>query len=457
MQRRQKLSQLYRNAGSKIVFDLTGHLPYLKGVGPYETLDHADGASTLLILPKMQTNIKLKTRFPNLKWSPSDFKRNALGQMTWKESSFVSEMPPVSKECLNGPSYYFENGMRKVEPYFDSIRSYISLKQYPGADINIIDYYVSRFPGFTRKFFELNLANKQIAVNTEVVDPDYVLQEGDVLTHLMHKHESDVLDLKVDIVYESDDVVVVNKPPSWPVYPTGNYKFNSLTYILLREYGYTDLRTVHRIDAATSGICIIAKKPGVSAKLQKFFREKETEKEYLALVDGKFSDEEIVCEEPLDSYKISPRKIVRHTDLKSAKTIFKLISYHPTTNTSLLSCVPVTGRTHQIRLHLGKLGFFIVNDSLYNEQDYQEERTDLNQDELKLVLAQMEIKESVSAENPLLGEYKHKFCLKCQSDKIFPPFQPSYMCLHSLKYSVGEFVFESSLPAWAENPEMART
>ena len=158
--------------------------------------------------------------------------------------------------------------MRKVEPYFDSTRSYISAKQYPGVGITVMDYFVLRFPAFTRKFFELNLANNQIAVNTEVVEPDYILQEGDVLTHLMHKHENFVLDLKVDIVYETEDILVVDKPSSWPIYPIGNYKYNSLTYILLREYGYTDLRTVHRIDAPTSGCCILAKKPGVTGQIQ---------------------------------------------------------------------------------------------------------------------------------------------------------------------------------------------
>ena len=86
---------------------------------------------------------------------------------------------------------------------------------------------------------------------------------------------------------------MVDKPSSWPVYPVGNFKFNSLQFIMLREYGYRDLRTVHRIDAATSGICILAKKNGVTGKLQKYFREGVTTKQYLALVDGCFSEGEV--------------------------------------------------------------------------------------------------------------------------------------------------------------------
>lgn len=459
MQYRQQLIKFYQNAGSKVSFDLTGHLPYIKGLGPYETLTHADGRKTFVILPKMQFNNRSRTRFTNIEMpagTPRDIKRKVLGKMSLEESAFASIMPPVTKECLNGPKYYFENGMRKVEPYFDSARSYISERQYPGTGLNVIDYYMTRFPAFSRKYFELNLANKQIAVNTENVDAGYVLNEGDVLTHLMHKHENDVLDFKVDFVSETDELLVVNKPPSWPIYPIGNYKFNSLTMILMREHGYTDLRAIHRLDGPTSGICIMAKKPGVAGKYQKFFTEKKTKKEYLALVDGKFYDKEIVCEEPLDTFKISPTRLFKTTELKLSKTIFNLISYNPSNNTSLVSCVPVTGRTHQIRLHLEKLGFFIVNDSLYNPRDFGEERTNINKDELEAALARMGDGEAPE-NNIFKSEFKHKFCLKCQSNDIIVPFEPSVMCLHSHKYSLGdEYVFESSLPAWAENPNLAR-
>jgi len=456
MKYKQALLKFYQNAGSKVVFNLTGHLPYIKGVGHYETLNHSDDKRTFVILPKMHYNNRSKTRFVNIQWPPDKYKKNALGLQSVEERGFSSSLPPVSKDCLNGPEYYFEDGVRKVEPYFDCIKSYISEKQHPGPGVGVLDFFDSRFPSHTRKYFELNLANKQIAVNAEAVEPDYVLKDGDVLTHMIHKHENDVLDRKVDIIYETDDILVVNKPPSWPLYPIGNYKFNTLQFILMREHGYTDLRTVHRIDAPTSGVCIMAKKPGVSKTLHKFFLEKQTKKEYLALVDGKFSDIEIVCEEPLDSFKISPRKMIKFTELKSSKTIFNLISYNPASNTSLLSCVPVTGRTHQIRLHLGKLGFYIVKDGLYNPRELEEERTDLNKEELLLALARMEDEERPQV-NIFSSEYKHKYCLRCQSNDIIPFFKPSYMCLHSHKYSLGDqYVFESSLPFWAENPDLAR-
>ena len=103
------------------------------------------------------------------------------------------------------------------------------------------------------------LKTKQLAVNCDVVDGDYVLKEGDVIMHTMHKHEHAVLDLDVEVVHDSKDMLVVSKPSSWPIHPVSNYRMNTLTFVLQKEMGYTDLRAMHRIDAATSGICMMAK------------------------------------------------------------------------------------------------------------------------------------------------------------------------------------------------------
>ena len=462
MNRRKKfVENLHHWHGSKVNFSLTGHLPYIRGVGPCQTLKRSDGNKRFLILPKMQINPKSRTRFQNLPWEDAEVrKRLVLGMLPAQTRNVIECMPAVSRECLSGPSYVFKDGQRRVEPYFDCIRSYISEKQWPGSNITVADYFANRFQAFPRKYFEILIRNNRIAVNTEQVEPDYVLKTGDVVTNLMHKHENVVNDLKIQTIFENEDFLVVNKPRSWPVYPIGNYKFNTLIYILLREGGYSDLRTVHRIDAATSGICILAKKPGVTAKLQKYFQEKKTKKDYLALVDGKFELGETVCDFPLTYYKISPRKIIRESSPKSARTIFRCLSQDSQTNTSLLLCSPVTGRTHQIRLHLAHLGFFIVNDALYNERDFEEERTDLPQDIIDSLLLRMEKNDVPKTMNMFHSgeEFKDKLCIKCQDPAIFPPskLQPA-MCLHSFRYSLSnDFSFQSPLPSWAERPEEVR-
>ena len=149
--------------------------------------------------------------------------------------------------------------IRKVEPYFDSVGVYVKKDKFPGADMNIIDYCLARFPAFTKKYFEIVFSNGEIAVNAQIVNKDYTLKEGDVVSQVFHRHENDILDSRCDIIFEDEDLLVVNKPSSWPVYPISNYKFNTLLYILMKEHGFRDLRNVHRIDAATSGICILGR------------------------------------------------------------------------------------------------------------------------------------------------------------------------------------------------------
>ena len=449
------MKKVYQNFGSTVDFNLTGNLPYLKGCGPYETLSHEDGRQSFLILPKMQVNFKSPQKFVNMQNPSEEIRSKTIRGHSWQTSSFVKGMPQLTSECLSGPSYYFEDGYRKVRPYFDCLNNTAFEHRYPGVDIQLADYFTIRFPAFTRYYWETIIENNQIVVNTEKVPPDYKVQAGDVVSHLFHRHENDVLDLEVEKIYENDDFVVVDKPSSWPVYPIGNFKFNSLQYILLREHGYRDLRTVHRIDAATSGVCILAKRAGVSAALQQYFKERSARKQYLALVDGCFSEAEVVCEQPLDHYKISPRKIIKTTAAtpRSARTVFRRLSYHGETDTSLVLCVPVTGRTHQIRLHLASLGFFIVNDGLYNEADFEAERTEVPQHEVARLVEAMRNSPNTRPILDTSEPFKHHYCIKCQAPEIFPNQLPTPMCLHSYRYSLGDdFHFESSLPSWAQSP-----
>ena len=175
------------------------------------------------------------------------------------------------------------------------------------------------------------LKTKQLAVNCEVVEGDHVLKEGDVIMHTMHKHEHAILDLDVEVVHDTEDMLVVSKPSSWPVHPVSNYRMNTLSFVLQKEMGYKDLRAMHRIDAATSGICMMAKgreraakmcyyyahhercvklKAGweAAARLSDKFRAGPTRKEYLALVDGRFPQDQVVCKKPLDRYRLT-RKV----------------------------------------------------------------------------------------------------------------------------------------------------
>merc|ERR1719430_1018677 len=471
-------------------------------------MERPDGlGKRAIVLPKMQYD-KRKTKLPNISWpSPEMYRRHGLGLLSLPEAGLVKGLPPVTHDCLSGPAYVKEEGLRKVEPYFDTLKTHISRHYKPcGVGVKLLTYLENRFTSTPKRLFQVMLKTKQLAVNCEVVDGDYVLREGDVIMHTMHKHEHAVLDLDVEVVHDSKDMLVVSKPSSWPIHPVSNYRMNTLSFVLQKEMGYTDLRAMHRIDAATSGICMMAKGWEAGARLSDKFRAGPTRKEYLALVDGRFPQDQVVCKKPLDRYRLTRKVWKEMKSSREAETIFSLLRYCPRTDTSLVSCKPITGRTHQIRLHLTMLGFPIVRDSLYNERDsnprlslsdfehhpllveaLDKMESELEKDKLAGEMRTQHLQDSEQCEQALYASQEpdqvedsnnneeeemrfaglaelanYKYCLQCQTSHLLGSQTPEIMCLHSHRYSIGQgqpgevLTFEASAPFWAEDPATVR-
>ena len=138
-------------------------------------------------------------------------------------------------------------------------------------------------------------------------------------------------DEKIDIIYEDEETLVVNKPSTMMIYPHGNFRLNTLKYILAKENGYNDVRNCHRIDKNTSGICIFGKGTFGTSKLMNIFeKEQDTiKKTYFAKVDGKFPPEDITCDLPLitnfyKNYTISNNKIPVDSVTKFQRDILNL-------------------------------------------------------------------------------------------------------------------------------------
>jgi len=500
------LRRAYQNLGAKLVFSMNSNAKHIEGVGSCVILKKPGGeGKRALVLPKQQYD-KRKTSLPNMSWpTPEMYRRNGLGLLSLPEASLVKGLPPVSHECVTGPEYIREGGLRKVEPYFDTLKTHISRHYKPcGVGVNILTYLQNRFHSTPKRFFQVMLRTRQLVVNCEAVDGDYVLKEGDVIMHTLHKHEHPVLDLEVEVVHDSEEMLVVSKPSSWPVHPVSNYRLNSLSYVLRKEMGFKDLRAVHRIDAATSGICMMAKGWEAATHLAEKFRTGPTRKEYLALVDGRFPEGEVVSRKPIDRYKLTAKVWKEMSSSREAETIFRLLRYCPETDTSLVSCKPVTGRTHQIRLHLTMLGFPIVRDSLYNERDSKPRLSlsdfehhpllvealdkmerELEKDKLAGEMNRTLDHQSEQCEQALFASQEHvqvedsnnneeeevrfaglaelanyKYCLQCQTSQLLGSQTPEIMCLHSHRYSIGQpgedLTFEASAPFWAEDPTTVR-
>jgi len=180
-----------------------------------------------------------------------------------------------------------ERRLRIVEPYPFTFVTYAKARWVGKA---LLDVFTEEFGSYPRVYYEVAITEGRISVNDNTVLPDYRIQGGDVIRHTVHRHEPAVLFYPKDklIISETEDVVVVDKPPTLPVHPCGAYNLNSL-FQILEEWHYGKPYTVHRLDRLTSGLTIVAKTPEVAKRLGKCISDRMScEKIYLARVKGKF-------------------------------------------------------------------------------------------------------------------------------------------------------------------------
>ena len=214
-----------------------------------------------------------------------------------------------------------------------------------------------------------------ITVDGQTVTVRHVLREGEVLSPAFEDTEEDEneytvpVDIPIEIVYEDEFVTVVNKPPFMPAHPSLGHKDDTVANAL--AYRYRDkpyvFRPVNRLDRDTSGLMLIARDKVTAGKLYLSMRRGEMIKSYLAVLEGEITPmcgriETHMCREG-DS--IVKRRICGADDegAKLAVTDYATVRYFA--GRSLVSAVPVTGRTHQLRVHFSSLGHPITGDSMY--------------------------------------------------------------------------------------------
>jgi 23S rRNA pseudouridine955/2504/2580 synthase len=222
-----------------------------------------------------------------------------------------------------------------------------------------------------------NLLRKgEIRVNKKRTKPDYRLQNEDVvrIAPIVIAPESDkpVLsdrlknEIESRIVYEDKGLIVINKPSGLAVHGGSGLSFGLVEVIRQMRPLEKFIELVHRLDRDTSGLIMVAKKRSVLKELHTALREKEgVQKTYLALVYGSWPKRKLQVNAPLLKNELqSGERIVRvHTDGKDSLTRFKLVRQFE--GYSLVECEPVTGRTHQIRVHTQYAGYPIVGDDKY--------------------------------------------------------------------------------------------
>ena len=230
--------------------------------------------------------------------------------------------------------------------------------------------------GISRSTVQGWLKSDLVKVNGEFVKSNYKAQNGDIVTIL--KKEEEVVTIQpenipLDIVYEDDVLIVVNKPSGMVVHPSkGHYSGTLVNALLYHSNSLSDSTSeeiyrpglVHRIDKDTSGLLVIAKNNDVHQKLAQQIAENKMNREYIAIVDGHFAHETGVIDAPLSRHQTNRLKRVVEKGGKHAVTHFEVLDSFA--DYSLVSCRLETGRTHQIRAHMEFIKHPIVNDPLYD-------------------------------------------------------------------------------------------
>ncbi|KAI0327955.1 pseudouridine synthase [Cubamyces sp. BRFM 1775] len=233
----------------------------------------------------------------------------------------------------------------------------------------ILEVVSTEFRDRSMEFYRYALESGITTVNGKIAKPDTIIRNGDRIENVVHRHEPPVTSTPVRILHHDKerDFIVIDKPGSIPVHAVGRYFRNSLVEILKNDFGFEKVYTVNRLDRLTSGLMILPLNATLANTVTAEFVNGRVKKEYIARCKGKFPEEEVICEEPLLTVDRQMGLNIVHPEGKPAKTIFKRIRYDENTNTSVLHCRPLTGRSHQIRVHLQFLGHPIANDPIYSD------------------------------------------------------------------------------------------
>ena len=237
-----------------------------------------------------------------------------------------------------------------------------------------LDNYLCSLLDKSRSQITKMIKNNEVLVNGKTVKSGYLVKMGDMIS-VNHEDEiTDVLPEKMDldIVYEDADVIVINKKNGVVVHPApGNYHgtlVNGLLYHsnLSEKNGKYRPGIVHRIDAYTTGLLMIAKHDKAHDILAKELEEKKTFRKYVALVWGIIKEDSGEIDAPIGRSENDRKKMAINPRGKKAITHFKVLERYK--NATLVELKLETGRTHQIRVHMDYINHPVVNDPVYGKR-----------------------------------------------------------------------------------------
>lgn len=238
------------------------------------------------------------------------------------------------------------------------------------ADVLVQDAYPQLSRGYIKKLAK----EGKISFEGKQVDAGFKpKREGEITVDYDLSRLDKIPVISLPVIYEDGEVLVIDKPEGIITHNRGRYWDEPSVASFIRNYfqGEKGIRAgiVHRLDRATSGVVICAKNAKAMALLQNQFANHTVQKSYFAVVTGKPKHEQAIMEWPIERHPAKPQTFRVHHKGKSASTFYKVLKSD--NKHTLIELQPHTGRTHQLRVHLQKLGNPIVGDPLYGSEPYE--------------------------------------------------------------------------------------
>ncbi len=236
-----------------------------------------------------------------------------------------------------------------------------------------LDMFLTKNLEESRSNISKHIKDGTIKVNGNVVKTGYLLREGDLIEYEEWCEVSEVVpeDIPLDIYYEDESIIVVNKKSGMVVHPgNGNNNGTLANALMFHTNNLSDINgmdrpgIVHRIDKDTSGLLLVSKTNEAHRILSDAFKEHKIKRKYIALVSGVISEDNGKIVAPIGrSEKDRKKMCITDKNSKEARTNFTVLERYK--NATLVECILETGRTHQIRVHMAYIKHPVVNDSVY--------------------------------------------------------------------------------------------
>lgn len=264
---------------------------------------------------------------------------------------------------------------------------------------------------YSREYFSFLIKKGNVLVNNKIVSPSYKVRENDEVIVTFDEKETNLnlkpYEFKLDIVYQDDDLLVINKPKGLVVHPGSGHIDDTLVNALIYNKielssvnGLSRVGIVHRIDKDTSGLLLIAKNDYTHNEIAKELKDHSMKRSYIALVDGIIEENDLKIVGKIGRDKTNRLKMaIDSKNGKDAITHVHVLERFKNQYT-LIKCELETGRTHQIRVHLSSIKHPLVGDSIYGGSNHLYNNGQLLH-AYKLVFSHPTLKKEISLEIPL--------------------------------------------------------